>query len=413
MLPPLLRERSFRRYWLGQSVSLVGDQVTLLALPLTAVLVLHAGPAEMGYLTAVAMLPNLLFALHAGAWVDRRRSRRRVMMGADAGRALLTVTVPLAYWMGWLLMGQLYVVAFLAGCLSLLFMVSNPTLMVSLTHREQYLQANSLVNGSRAFSYVIGPSIGGLLVQVFAAPVALLVDAFSFVWSGGLLAAISPTEPEPAAAGESSVWAGMRLIRSSRLLWGSLVAGATGNFFNYGFSALVLLYAVRELHIRPGTLGLVLGVGAVGGLLGSTITSRVAHRFGIGPACVAGWFIFTVPLLLVPLATGSMPHALVLALVGAAEFLAGLGVMILDISIGSVFQAIVPDQLRSRFTGAYMVVNYGVRSVGALFGGALGAAIGVREALWVCTVGAIGGACLMPLAGFLGVRRLPDPLPQT
>jgi MFS family permease len=413
MLPSLLRDTPFRRYWLGQTISLVGDQVTLLALPLTAVLVLHAGPAEMGYLTAVALLPNLVFALHAGAWVDRRRSRRRVMIAADAGRALLTLTVPIAYWIDRLSMGQLYVVAFLAGCLSLLFMVSNPTMMVSLARREQYLQANSLVNGSRAFSYVIGPSIGGLLVQALAAPVALLVDAVSFVWSGGLLAAISPTEPEPASAEESSVWAGMRLIRSSRLLWGSLVAGATANFFNFGFSALVLLYAVRELHIRPGTLGLVLGVGAVGGVLGSTITARVAHRFGVGPACVAGWFIFTVPLLLVPFATGSMPHVLVLVLVGAAEFLSGLGVMILDISIGSVFQALVPDQLRSRFTGAYMVVNYGVRSVGALFGGSLGAAVGVREALWICTLGSIGGACLMPLAGFLGVRRLPDPLPQT
>jgi predicted MFS family arabinose efflux permease len=203
----------------------------------------------------------------------------------------------------------------------------------------------------------------------------------------------------------------MRLIRSSRILWGSLVAGATGNFFNFGFSALVLLYAVRELHVRPGTLGLVLGVGAVGGLLGSTITSRVAHRFGVGPACVAGWFIFTVPLLLVPAASGSMPHVLVLVLLGTAEFLAGLGVMILDISIGALFQALVPDQLRSRFTGAYMVVNYGIRSVGALFGGALGAAIGVREALWVCTVGAIGGACLMPLAGLLHLRDLPEPIP--
>lgn len=413
MLPPLLRDRPFRRYWLGQTVSLVGDQVTLLALPLTAVLVLHAGPAEMGYLTAVALLPNLLFALHAGAWVDRRRSRRRVMIAADAGRALLMATVPVAYWLGALSMAQLYVVAFLAGCLSLLFMVSNPTMMVSLVEREQYLQANSLTNGSRAFSFVIGPSIGGLLVQALAAPVALLVDALSFVWSGGLLAAISPTEPEPAAAGESHLLAGMRLIRSTRLLWGNLIAAATVNLFNYGFSALLVLYAVRHLGISPGTLGVVMGIGAVGGLLGSTLTSRIARRIGVGPANVIGWFVFTVPLTLVPLATNSMPHGLVLALFGAAEFLGGLGVMMIDISAGALFQAIVPDQLRSRFTGAFMVVNYGVRSFGALLGGSLGAAFGVREALWICTLGGIAATFIILPSGMLGVRELPDPLPQT
>ncbi len=412
MLPPLLRDRPFRRYWVGQTVSLVGDQVTLLALPLTAVLVLHVGPAQMGYLTAVALLPNLLFALHAGAWVDRRRSRRRVMIAADVGRAVLTATIPIAYWLGELTMGQLYVVAFLAGCLSLLFMVSNPTMMVSLADREHYLQANSLTNGSRAFSYVIGPSIGGLLVQALAAPVALLVDAVSFLWSGGLLASISPTEPEPAPEGESSLWAGMRLIRSSRLLRGNLAAAATVNLFNYGFSALLVLYAVRHLGISPGTLGLVIGTGAVGGLLGSTLTSRMAHRIGVGPANVIGWFVFTVPLTLVPLATASMPHGLVLVLVGAAEFLGGLGVMMIDISAGALFQAIVPDQLRSRFTGAFMVVNYGVRSFGALLGGALGAALGVREALWICTLGGIAAAFIILPSGMLGVRELPEPIPQ-
>ena len=160
-----------------------GDQVTLIALPLVAVLVLHAGAAQMGYLTAAGLAPNLLFALHAGAWVDRHGRRRRVMIAADLGRAALLAGIPLAYALGVLSLSQLFVVSFAVGTLSVLFSVSYSTLFVSLVPRAGYVEATSLLNGSRAFSSVAGPSVGGLLVQAVAAPFALAVDAVSFVVS--------------------------------------------------------------------------------------------------------------------------------------------------------------------------------------------------------------------------------------
>ena len=160
----LRRNRDFRRYWVGQSISLFGDQITELAVPLAGVLVLHAGPAQMGYLTAANLAPYLLFSLHAGAWVDRRGRRRQVMIATDFGRAALLASVPIAYAFDALSLEQLYVVAFLTGTLSMLFFVSQSTLFVSLVPREQYVNANSLLYGSRAFSFVAGPSVGGGLV---------------------------------------------------------------------------------------------------------------------------------------------------------------------------------------------------------------------------------------------------------
>jgi MFS family permease len=170
------------------------------------------------------------------------------------------------------------------------------------------------------------------------------------------------------------------------------------------FAALFTLYAIRVLHVRPGVLGLVLGAGAVGGVLGSVVTKRVAARTGVGWAYVAGCFLFTAPLMLVPLARSP----LILELLFGAEFLCGFGLMMLDISIGAIFAAVVPDRLRSRVTGAFQAVNYGTRPLGALLGGLLGTTAGLRPALWVATVGGVGGALLLlpsPLPRF----RMPDP----
>jgi MFS family permease len=400
VVPRLLRESGvFRRYWGAHTVSLFGDQVSLLALPLVAVLVLDAGAAQMGYLTASALAPNLLFALHAGAWVDRRGRRRQTMIATDVGRAALLCTVPAAYVLDVLTLGQLYGVAFAVGALTVLFGVADASLFVAIVSRERYIEANSLLNGSRAFSFVAGPSVSGLLVQAFSAPGALLLDAFSFLGSGALLAGIRPDEPPPDPE-RAGVLVGLRWVARSPVVRATLLATATINFFNFVFFALFILYATRALDVSPGTLGLVLGVGAVGGLVGAAIAGPVMRKIGVGPALIAGCVLFTAPLVLVPLAAGS--EAVVLTCLFLAEFGSGLGVMLLDISAGSIFAALIPHRLRSRVSGAYTFVNYGVRVVGSLAGGLLGSAIGLRPALWIGVSGA--------LLGFLWL--LPSPVPR-
>jgi MFS family permease len=399
-VPRLLRESGvFRRYWGAHTISLFGDQVSLLALPLVGVLTLHADAAEMGYLTAFALAPSLLFALHAGAWVDRRGRRRQTMIAADAGRALLLCTVPVAYALDVLTIAQLYGVAFAAGALTVLFGVSDASLFVAIVPRERFVEASSLLNGSRAFSFVAGPTVSGFLVQVLSAPGALLVDAFSFVGSGSLLARIRPEEPPPDPE-KGGVTAGLRWIARSAVVRPTLLATATINFFNFIFWALFILYATRTLGVSPGTLGLVLGAGAVGGLLGSVLATPLTRRIGVGPALAGGCVLFTLPLLLVPLAAGS--EAVVLASLFFAEFGSGLGVMLLDISAGSIFAAVIPHRLRSRVSGAYTFVNYGVRVLGSLAGGLLGSTLGLRPALWIGAGGALLGVLWL----------LPSPVPQ-
>ena len=405
-LPAALQLRDFRRFWIGETVSLFGDQITLIALPLVGVLALHASPAQMGFLGAAELFPNLLFSLHAGALVDRRGRRRQTMIFAALGRAALLLTIPVAYAFGGLTLTQLYVVGFLVGTLSVLFYVSYMTLFVSLVPRERYLEANSLLNGSRAFSFVGGPSVGGLLVQILSAPAALVADAVSFLASALAMKSIDPAEPPTEEAERGHLKAGMKYLWSSSVIRASLLATATINFFNFVFWALFILYATRALGVHPGALGLVLGAASVGGVLGSIFAGRISRRMGVGPAFVLGCVLFPTPLVLVPLAGGA--HWQILAFLFAAEFLSGFGVMILDITAGSIKAALVPDRLRARVSGAYMVVNYGVRPLGALVGGALGTWIGLRPTLWIASVGAIAGVLWLLPSPLLRLRDLPD-----
>lgn len=399
-VPPLLLDRPFRRYWSAQTISMFGDQISFLAIPLAAVLVLHAGAADMGYLGALQWLPSLLFALPAGAWIDRRGRRRSTMIIADLGRFALLGSIPVCYGLGLLSLGQLFAVAFCVGTMSVLFNVSDATLFVALVPEDRYVDGNSLVYASRALSFVGGPSLGGLLVQLLRAPLAIGADALSFLGSAFFLSRIRPAEPPPSEGGRGSVTAGARFIRESGIIRASLLSVATINFFTFMFFTLYVLYATRVLHVHAGLLGLVLGAAAVGGVLGSAVTRRLATAIGMGWAYVIGCVLFTVPLLLVPLAGGPMP--LVLTLLFLAEFASGFGVMVLDISIGSISAAVIPDKLRARVAGAFQAVNYGTRPVGALVGGALGTFIGLRPTLWIAAGGGI--------AGFLWL--LPSPLPR-
>jgi MFS family permease len=410
VFPPLLRRNAnFRRYFTGQGISLLGDQITLLALPLTAVLALHAGAGQMGALTTAALIPNLLFSLHAGSWVDRRRSRRKVMLVADVGRALLIATIPLAYAFGHLSWTLMYVVAFCSGTLSVFFYVAYGGFFQTVVDRENYVAANSLIHGSRAFSFLAGNSIGGLLVEAFSGPYALAVDAVSFLWSAFFLGRIDAPEPEPATPESGGVLEGGHWIRRNAIVRAELLGVATINLFNFMFFALFVLYATKELGVRPAALGFVLGIASLGALLGSFVTARISRAIGVGPAFLAGCFLFPAPLILVAAAGG--PHLLVLALLFTAEFVSGIGLMLLDIMAGTLNAGLVPQPLRSRVAGAFMVVNYGVRPVGTALGGILGETIGLRPTLWIATIGPLLGMLFLLPSPIRTLRDVPEVAP--
>ncbi|WP_419994859.1 MFS transporter [Streptomyces boninensis] len=406
-LPTLLRSPPFRRYWTGQTISVLGDEISAIAMPATAVLLLDAGSADMGWLTASVLLPSLFFSIPAGAWADRRRSRRRVMLLADLGRFLLLCSIPLAYVLDALTLPQLYVASFAVGTLAVLFDVCAGTLYVSLLKPAQYVDGAALLHGSRSLARVAGPGTGGALVSVLTAPVAVLADALSYLASAACLARISPPEPPPAAPQKGHLTAGLAWLARHPVMRPTLLAFATLNFFNFIFQALFFLYANKELGLSPGFLGAVMSAGAIGGLAGAAAAGRIVRRFGYGPVITGGFVGFAAPLMLIPAASG--PQAAVIALLFLAYLGASFGVMVVDITANAFQAALIPDDLRSRVLGAFRTVNYGVRPLGALAGGGLGTVLGLRPTLWIATAGALLGILWLLPSPLPRMRELPAP----
>jgi MFS family permease len=406
--PPLLRQPEFLKLWAAQSISQIGDQVTYLALPLVAVLTLDASAAQMGLLTAAELMPHLLFSLFAGVWIERRSNRRKLMIAADIARAGLLASVPLAAAFDVLTFPQLYAVGFVAGSFAVLFDISWATLFPAVVPRRDFVDANSKLSLSRSVSFVTGPAIAGFLVQALTAPVTLLVDAFSFLGSALFLRRIRTEEPPPERDGNGvlgSLRDGMRFVLRDDLIRADLGCAATVNLFNFVFHAIFILYATKQLGVAPGTLGIALGVGAVGGILGALVAPRLERAIGIGPSVVVGSVLFPAPLILVPIATGS---ELTLGLMlGAAEFFSAVGVMIFDVSAASMLFMRTPDRIRARTAGTFRFVNYGIRPIGALLGGALGTAIGLQATLWIGVLGALLGVVWLVFSPIPRLREAP------
>jgi predicted MFS family arabinose efflux permease len=273
--------------------------------------------------------------------------------------------------------------------------------------REDYIAANSLVNGARAMAFVAGPSVGGVLVQVITAPFALVADALSYLGSALLLSRIRPDESAAMATDteRTGLVSGLVFVVRSAILRSLLLGVTVLNLFNYVFHALFILYATTTLGLSPGQLGVLIGLASVGGLIGAAITGRLTRRFGVGPVAIAGYVLFPLPLVLIPLASGGEPT--IMAMLFAAEFLSAVGVMMLDIAVGSLQTAVTPHHRLSLVSGARRTVNYGVRPVGALLGGLLGETIGVRPTLWIATVGAVSGVLFVLFSPIPRIHDLP------
>ena len=407
--PPLLKQPEFLKLWAAQSISQLGDQVTLLALPLVAVLTLDASAAQMGFLVAAELMPHLVFSLVAGVWIERVQTRRRLMITADVARAALLASIPIAAAFDVLSFPQLYAVGFAVGTFAVMFDVSWSTLFVSVVPRRDVVDANSKLSLSRSLSFVTGPSVAGFLVQLVTAPVTLLLDAFSYLGSALFLTRIRAQEPAVERDGLESVMrslrTGFRFVARDEFIRPQLLCVATINLFNYVFHAIFVLYATRELGVEPGLLGVILGVGAVGGIAGALIAGRVERAIGIGPAFTLGTVVFPLPLVLVPLASGS--ELRVALLLGIAEFFSSVGVMILDVNAGSLMLLRTPDRLRARMSGTFRFVNYGIRPVGALLGGTLGTAIGLHTTLWIGVLGALAGVVWLVFSPIPALREAP------
>ena len=388
----LWRHGDFLKLWSAETVSVFGSQVGQLAMPLVAILVLDATAFEVAALGVVLFLPFIFFTLPAGVWVDRL-PRRPILIIGDFGRGALLATVPIAYLADALTLAQLFVVAFLVGTLQVFFDVAYQSYLPSLVERAQIIEGNSKLEISRSAAQVGGPGLGGVLVQLFTAPYAVLLDAVSFLGSGLFLLRIRKAE-EPRTVADAngqkpSLWTdlkeGLHFVLSNPNLRAQAGCTATSNFFANVAFATLLVFAVRELGLSAGAIGIVFSLGAAGSLAAAFTATRVSARLGIGPTSIVATALFGPATLLVAFAPAGDAAIPILVV---SQLIFGYTVVVYNIVQVSYRQAICPPRLQGRMNSVMRFMVWGTIPIGGLLGGALATWVGLRETI---VIGAIGG----------------------
>ena len=393
--PSLWRDLDFLKLWIGQTISEIGSRITIVALPLVAVLILNARPSQMGMLAGIGGFASLSFGLAAGLWVDRLR-RRPILILTDLGRAAVLGSIPFAAVFGILRMEQIYAVVAVAGILTVLFDVAYQSYLPSLVERDQILEGNSKLAFSSSIAEIAGPGLTGILVQLLTAPIAILLDALSFLASALTVWLVRKPEPQVVPTPRLHVWeeltAGMRAIAQSPIRRALAGHSGTAGFFGGFFASLYVLYVISDLHLSPALLGVVIALGGVGNVLGAAIAPRLMRRAGIGAALIGSLLIMGAASLMIPLAHGSVVTAtvfLMLAQVGDVCW------PVFNICELSLRQAITPSEVLGRVNAAMQMLNRGLLPIGSLGAGILAEMIGLRPTL------AVGAAGLLLSSGWL------------
>jgi MFS family permease len=409
--PTLWRHGNFMKLWTAQTVTQFGDEITQIALPLTAILTLDADPFQLGLLGTFQFLPFILLTIPAGVWVDRMR-RKPILIGADLGRAVALTSIPVAFVGGWLSIWQLYVVAFAVGCLEVFFDVAYQSYLPSVVERDQLIEGNAKLELSTSASTFGGPAVAGVLVEIFRAPLAILFDAISYLGSVLFLLLIRrpETPPEPHSSGQApsmfrEAAEGLRYVLGNRYL--RAIAPCTGlfNLFgNIGFVVL-LLYLVEDLGLSPATIGLIFALGNLGVFAGALVADRIPRRIGVGPTIVASAFFSSFPLMLVALAPQDGPAPFLVAALALATFTG----VVYNVNQVSLRQAITPERMQGRMNATMRFIVWGTIPIGTLVGGFLGGVIGLQETIWVAAIGSFVAFLPVLLSPVRTLERIPEP----
>ena len=405
-LDSISRQGDFLKLWSAQTISQFGSQISALALPLVAVLVLQATAFAVAALAVVDFLPFLLFTLPVGVWVDRL-PRLPIMVVADVGRAVALASVPVEAAVGQLTLTQLFVVGFTTGTLTVFFEVSYQAFLPSLVERSRLVEGNGKLEATRSAALIGGPGLGGLLVRALTAPYAVLVDAGSFVCSALCLSTIRRQEVvRNRHAVSASVWRelvdGSRYVLGHRYWRAICISSATFNFFNYVAFAILVVYMVRRLEMSALAIGTTLSLANGGALVAALLAQKIGRRVGIGRAILASTF-FGYPLVLVPLAPVSHPVPFIVT----AFTLEGFGVVLFTVSTTSLIQALTPAGLLGRANATRRFIVWGTIPLGGLVSGGLASWIGLRPTMFIGTLGCAFSTVPIVLSPIRHVRELP------
>ena len=405
----------FRKLWGSLTIVHFGGQITFLALPLTAAIMLNASPFEVGVLTALEALPYPLFGLFAGVLVDRMR-KLPVIIASDVGRGLALLTIPVCAWWGVLTMEVLYVAGFMLGLLTVIGWPAYQVFMTERVGRENLVEANAKIGVADSAAQLVGPGLAGALIQWLTAPIAILLDAFSFFLSAWMLRGIPPRETDRPKAVPRSIGVeireGLMVIWENRVLRALVWAIALWQVFRHAFIAIVVLYAARELGFSAGHVGALFMVAGLGSLAAAGVTAVLNRRYGMGPVMLAGIAATGVAWLVMGAAHGSFWTASIAF--GAGLFLLDLGAMIFFINYLTLRQAVTPDRLLGRVTATMICLTVSTAPIGGLAGGWVAEHYGLRTAMLLAGAGAL---LLAPLVTWLSplarMRELPAPQEPT
>jgi len=410
----LWRHADYMKIWSAATISLMGSQVSNIAIPFIAAVVLRASAFEVALLATVEMLPFVLFTLPAGAWLDRVR-RRPVLIAGDLGRAGALLTIPIAYALGALTIWQLYAVGFVAGLLTALFDVADQSYLPVLLEAEDLVEGNAKLQISASAAQIVGPGLGGGIIGLVAAPFAVIVDAFSFLASGGLISLIRKPEPRPlrrlAADGSHTslreeIAEGLRYVLGNRYL--RMIAGSTG-MSNLGTSlsfSIFAVYAYVELGLTPGLVGLAFGLGSTGLLAGAMLSAPLARRFGVGPVVVGSMFV-TGPAALLLVFLPSTPWAAGEILL-VSQFLMGFSAVVYNVNQVSFRQAITPLDMQGRMNATMRFIVWGTMPVGSVAGGILASFLPLRTTVLIGALIASAAFLWVLLSPVRSLREIPQ-----
>ena len=403
----LWRHADFMKLWTGQAISEFGSQISGLAIPWVALVTLHASAFEVATLGTVEFLPFVLLTLPAGVLVDRWH-RRTVLIAGDLGRAVLLISIPIAYGTGHLTLAQLYVVGFLVGIHTVFFDVAYQSYLPALVEREALVEGNSKLNVTSSGAQLAGPGVAGGLIAIATAPYALFVDAVSFLVSGAFTASIHKREELPEAGARRhllvELWEGLSYVLRHRLLLPQAISTGVSNFCTSLIFAIVIVYAHNELGMSSGLIGLSFSLGAFGWMIGAAKADWFRRKLGVGGASMFGAALTGPAALLIPFAPKGFPVPFLVA----SGAVMGFGAVVYNIQQVSLRQSICPERLQGRMNASMRFLVWGTMPLGSLTGGSLAVWIGLRPTLFVGAVGAFSSVLPIALSPIRSLREFPE-----
>jgi MFS family permease len=447
-LPPkpasAFRNRDFTKLWSAATISLLGTQISQIAIPAIAVLLLHVSPFEVALLGTVEFLPFLLFTLPAGVWVDRL-PRRRILISGDLGRALMLATIPIAWFSGVLTIWQLYVVGFVNGLLTVFFDIADQSYLPTVLERDQLVDGNAKLQASSSIAQIIGQPLGGGIIGLLTAPVAVALDAISYVASALLVfairrperasrarssaAAVSAEETADAPEAGASVAAevsvdrqaagadvgrasvrqevteGLRFVTRHRYLRNIAATTGLSNLFGNIVFAIYPIYAYVNLGLTPEQVGLAGGGFGLGAFVGAFTANRIAERIGVGPTIVASIALAAPSGLLIAIAT----HETAVLFLAASGFIGSWGAVVYNVNQVSLRQAITPEPLLGRMNATMRFLVWGTIPIGQIIGGTLATVTSTQTAVWIGALASLVSFVPVALSPVRSLQRIPSP----